>query len=365
VRIVIFNWRDLEHPQAGGAERSTHTLAAGLALRGHSVTWFTSRHRGSTARERRAGYDVVRFGNQLTCRVHALLWLRAHSTKFDVVIDEVNTLPFFSTWIFRPVVLWIHQIAKEVWLKEAPAVVGQIGYRIEPWLMSVYREAPVATVSQSSAASLEQLGLRGPVHVIENALRPPVERTSSPKYGRIGYVGRLAPSKRVDDIIRAVAIVRRSVPQAQLFIVGRGDATEERRLAEVARRLSLDDAVVFCGQLSDEKRDEVLDSLDVLAMASVREGWGLVVSEAARFGVPSAVYPVAGLVDSVQHGETGLVSAAETPEALASCLLDIIKDRAMRARLGAGSMRYIEQFSKERFVSRFEALLQDVISAVS
>ena len=356
--VVIFNWRDLPHPRAGGAEVVTHVLAAGLAARGHQVICFTSRHNGAPMREERDGYAVERHGNEITCRLHAFAWLRARARSFDVVIDEVNTLPFLSRFATgRPVVLWLHQIAREVWLAEAPPVIGRVGYALEPMLLALYRGLPIITGSQSSAQSFACVGLTAPARIAQYPLAPPEPARATPRFARIGYVGRITPSKRIDHIIRALAIVRVSVPEAELLIIGGGAERERRRLVALAQRLGVAEIVTFAGRVSEPRRDELIRSCDVLAMTSLREGWGLVVSEAARFRVPSVVYPVAGLIDSVDHGVTGLVAAAPDPGALAADLVRVIGDRALRERLGTAASERLRPFSAQRFVADFERIL--------
>ncbi|HEY9085186.1 MAG TPA: glycosyltransferase family 4 protein [Candidatus Tyrphobacter sp.] len=358
MNIVIFNWRDLEHPKAGGAEVVTHALASGLAQRGHRVTWFTSRHPRASEQQERDGYAVVRRGGELTCRFHALAWLRRRSDEFDAVVDEVNTLPFLSRFATRrPVILWLHQLAREVWLAEAPPIVGRVGYAFERPMLALYRGLPIVTGAASSARSFAAMGLAGAT-VIPYPLPPPDDLSrSQPEIGRVGCVGRVAASKRIDHIIRALAIVREQIPEAELIVIGGGPAKERRRLEALARNLGVERAVTFTGRVSRDERDALMRSFDVLAMASLREGWGLVVSEAARFCVPSVVYPVAGLIDSVQDGVTGLVTVNQTPEALDADLMRLIEDRALRDRLGNAAAEYLLSFSEERFVGEFERLL--------
>ncbi len=359
MRIVIFNWRDIGHPKAGGAEIATHILARGLARRGHRVTWFTSRHPNSRPVESRDGYRIVRQGSEITCRFRGFVWLRRNRKRVDVVVDEVNTLPFLSRFA-KPghVVLWMHQLAREVWLAEAPPLIGRLGYLAEPFLMKLYQDMPIITISQSSAASFAEFGLRGPISVAEISLLPPIlDATANATAGRIGYVGRVTPSKRIGDIIKALAIVKHSVPMAQLFIVGCGPPGELRRLRAVASAQHVASDVFFAGRLDEGKRDGLMSSFYVLAMTSLREGWGLVVSEAARYGVPSVVYSVPGLVDSVQHLQTGLIAKSATPECLASEILTLMNDEPLRNELGRNAQRYLRQFDDSRFVGRVEAVL--------
>jgi len=356
VRVVIFNWRGPTAPKGGGAEHVTDVLASGLAARGHIVSWFTSRANGEAARETRSGYTVLRAGSELTCRLHAAAWLVRNRTAYDVIVDEVNTLPFLSPWIAgKRVVLWIHQLAREVWNAEAPAAVGWFGRLMERPMLSIYARTPVVTGAPSSAASFGDLRF-GPVRIVEYPLPRP-EAAAVPVRNSIGFVGRIAPSKRIDHIISALERVRRSIPDAHLSVVGAGDSDETARLRKVASELGVESAVTFHGRVSMHERDALMRSFDVLALASLREGWGLVVSEAARFAVPSVVYPVAGLVDSVQDGRTGIVVSDEQPQALADGLIRVISNRALRNELGLQAMQFLEPFTEERFVDRFEQVL--------
>lgn len=366
MRIVIFNWRDIVHVRAGGAEVATDQLARGLTARGHQVTLFTSAAAGFPAEETRGGYSVVRRGNELTCRMHAAVWLMRHRGSVDVVIDEVNTLPFLSPLIAGSrTAVWMHQLAREVWLSEAPPIVGHAGYLLEPLLLSIYRRRPIVTISQSSAQSFREFGLRGPITVAEIALRAAEPHAAQSVYGRIGYVGRLVPSKRVDDIVRAFARVRENEPRSELYLVGGGPEKYANALRRLGAALGVADGIRMMGRVDAQTRDDVVRSLDVLVMASRREGWGLVVSEAARFGVPSVVYPVPGLVDSVVNGETGLITESPTPGALADALLRVIRDRSLRARLADGAMHYLERFDEERFVGTIERVLSGIANRTS
>jgi glycosyltransferase involved in cell wall biosynthesis len=96
----------------------------------------------------------------------------------------------------------------------------------------------------------------------------------------------------------------------------------------------------------------MLASLDCLAMASAREGWGRVVSEAARYGVPSVGYDVYGLRDAIVDGETGLLVGEQRPEALASAIERLIDDPSLRNRLGAAAAEYLRGFTYGIFEER-------------
>lgn len=361
MRIVLFNWRDRRHLRAGGAELYTHHALAALTSAGHECVWFSSSAPGLPDEENSAEYRVVRRGNELTCRVHAFFWLLKHRNAIDLVIDEVNTLPWLSPFIVgQKTVLLIHQIAREVWLYEAPRVIGWIGYLIEPLLLSVYRRCSVITISASSAQSLRDVGLRGEIRVVECPLQGPDPVAALPEEGRVGFIGRVTPSKRVDHIIRAVSEAVRRNDRVSLDIIGGGSEREMRRLQDLCRDLDIEDRVSFRGRVSDEERDALLRRIDVLALASVREGWGLVVSEAARCSIPTVAYGVAGLTDSVVSGETGVLVSRQSPKELAAALLDVIGDRDRRRILGKAAASRLKMYSFDRFATRLRATVENL-----
>jgi glycosyltransferase involved in cell wall biosynthesis len=358
MQVALFNWRDLRHPAAGGAEVLAHDLLVAFSKRGYTCTQIVAAAPGLPKVEAFEHYTVVRMGNAVTCRFHAAAWLWKRRDAIDVVIDEVNTLPFLSRFIAaKKTTLWIFQVAREVWWYEAPPVVAAIGYLLEPLMLRIYRSTPLVTISKSSAESLRRIGLRGPIDVIEVPLPPRAEQRAATVRERVGYVGRLVRSKRVDDIIRAFAIVARTRPNAELVIVGGGAPRIAASLQALAAELGCAGRVRFTGYVPDERRDEIMATLDCLVMASVREGWGMVVSEAARFGVPAVAYDVDGLRDAIVDGVTGLLVSQRSPEGLAEGIERILSQRDLRDRLGAAAAEYIEQFSQatfeERMVGRF------------
>jgi glycosyltransferase involved in cell wall biosynthesis len=351
--VAFFGWRDLRDPRAGGAELYAHDLLKTLAQAGYRCTLFVSHAKGQPEREEREYYTVIRRGNRVTCRFHAAAWLARNSDDIDCVIDELSTLPFLSRLVARDkTIVLVHQLAREVWWYEAPLPVAVVGHALEPLMVQIYRNAPVITVSKSSAASLREMGLRGPIEIIENPLRPPVEAASAPVRGRIGYVGRLTPSKRVDHIVRAFAILAARRPNAELWVVGGGPERTLESLRALAQRLGCADRVRFTGFIPGTERDAMLASLDCLVMASAREGWGRVVSEAARYGVPSVGYDVYGLRDAIVDGKTGLLVREQRPEALASAIERLIDDPSLRNRLGSAAAEYLRGFTYGMFEER-------------
>jgi len=130
------------NPRAGGAEFLTFEIARRLVKYGHSVEWFTASFPGAAPVEELDGVRIVRSGRQWTVHIRACLrYWRSLKGRFDVVIDEINTVPFLApVWARIPVFAMIFQLARDVWWYEAPPGLNAIGYAAEPIYLQAYRD---------------------------------------------------------------------------------------------------------------------------------------------------------------------------------------------------------------------------------
>jgi glycosyltransferase involved in cell wall biosynthesis len=175
------------------------------------------------------------------------------------------------------------------------------------------------------------------------------------------YVGRLARSKRVHDVIHAFGLYRAAARAGMLHIVGTGEPSYIDSLKRLVHRLSLQDCVVFEGLLSRAAKHQLMSQAHALLMASVREGWGLVVTEANSFGTPAVVYDVPGLRDSVRNGLTGLTVEAK-PMAMAQAMLRLWTDSTLHYSLAKEARVWSETFSFEKSTA---TLLQEIDRVVN
>ena len=338
----------------------THEIARRLVAKGDQVEWFTAAFPGALAEEDLDGIHVIRAGSQSTVHWSAFRRYRGRlRDRFDAVIDEVNTIPFFTPlWANIPCVMLIHQLAREVWWYERELPLSAIGYVAEPYYLRPYRKLPVLTVSASTKADLRRLGFEGPITIVPEGLEllsgAAISKASRPTFL---YVGRLCPSKRVSHIIHAFAAVRTTLREAVLWLVGDGDARYVRSLHHLVHRLGLSREVQFLGWLPSFEKQRRMAAAHALVMTSVREGWGLVVTEANACGTPAVVYNVAGLRDSVRNEETGLV-VEPSPARLAQGMLRLTTDSALHARLTNQARKWSHDFSFDRTAS----IMRDAIA---
>lgn len=314
MRILFLTWRDLSHPQAGGAEVYTEHVAKRWVADGHEVTLFSAAVEGRSAREQVDGYTVVRSGSRFTVYRNARQWWRhvGQYQGFDLVVDMINTVAFEAhTWITDvPTVGFIHQTCEEIWAHNAPWPASLLGRHVlEPkWLRS-YRGRHVMAVSQSTADSIARFGVTD-VTVVPEGFDPPAVIPDVPKADRptLVWCARHVPYKRPLDAIEAFTIARADVPDLQLWMLGGGPDLAATQAAAVP-------GVEVLGRVSEQEKGERMAAAHLQVATSVREGWGLVVSEAAAVGTPTVSYDVPGLRDSTRAA-LGVV-CPPTPLALA------------------------------------------------
>jgi glycosyltransferase involved in cell wall biosynthesis len=170
----------------------------------------------------------------------------------------------------------------------------------------------------------------------------------------IGNAGRLTKQKGQALLLEAAALLAKQPLPFRVLIAGAGEL--EAELKAQAERLGLSDRVEFLGFVTDMKAFH--QSIDIFALPSLWEGFGFVLAEAMCMGLPVAAFDVSSIPEVVEHGETGLLCPPKG-EALATNLLALMQDEALRRRLGArGRERVLERFEKGATFARLEECLR-------
>jgi len=180
----------------------------------------------------------------------------------------------------------------------------------------------------------------------------------------IGWVGRLDRKKRVEDVLRAAALVRTRVPNARLILIGGPDAfmpEYEAELRTLARDLGIGDIVRFLGDRPDVPR--VLAGLDVFVWLARGEGMPHVIAEAGAARLPVIATRDNGTLEQIEDGVTGLFVPHQDPAAVADTIARLAADGALRRRLGAALRDTVEhRFATDVIVPQWEALFDEVIA---
>lgn len=360
-QLLVLSWRDRSHPEGGGAELFAEEVCSRLSRRGWDVTFFTAAYPGALAEESRDGVRFVRAGGRNSVYLRgALAYLRGGLGRPDVIVDVHNGVPFFARlWARRPVVVLVHHLHREQWRMLFGPITGRIGWLIESAVSTrVHRANRYLTVSEASRRALAGIGVTPDrVTVVHNGVTaPPMPEAGKADRPTIVSLGRLVPHKQVEHLIDALATLRSRIPELHLEIVGEG--YWEPRLREHASRAGVDGSVTFHGRVDEATKFDLLSRAWVLGLPSVREGWGLVVMEAAAMGTPAVAYSSAGGPSgSIVDGHTGFL--VEEPDDMARSLGTVLTDPDLRDRLGRNARARAAEFDWEATVDGVEALIRD------
>jgi len=365
----VVNWQDRLNPHSGGAEIHLHEIFGRLAGWGHDITALVSAFPGSSEIEEVDGIEFHRVGNRFTFSLFAPPYFRKRweADAFDVIIEDLNKVPvFMPLFTEAPVVLLVHHLFGATAFREATFPVAAATWILERPIGPVFRGSPVVAVSRSTAEDLKDRGLdwEEPA-VIPNGVdldryRPGLERERFPEPTLL-YLGRLKRYKRVDLILRALAIIREREGACPEFLIA-GKGSDEDRLRTLASTLNLGDVVRFLGYVSEEEKVDLLRRCWIHVLTSPREGWGISAMEAAACGTPTVASDSPGLRDAVRDGETGVLVPHGHPVALADALMELTADRATRIAMGKTAREYAEGFAWDASARQMQAFLEDRVA---
>lgn len=336
-RLHVLAWRDLDDDDAGGSEVHADECERRWAEAGLDVLHRTSAAVGQPAVAERNGYRVVRRGSRYSVFPRTIASeLTRRMGRYDALIEVMNGVPFFSpVWCRSPRMLFLHHVHGPMWDQMLPGPLAAFGRALETRVAPpLYRRGLTATPSDATRDELIEIGFRPElVTAIPNGTDPRFSfggvKTEHPS---IVAVARLAPVKRFGLLLDAVAEARGQVPELRLTIVG--DGPDRAALAARVHELGASDWVQFTGWVEHGDLVDLYRRSWIVASASLAEGWGLSLTEAAGCRTPAVATDIRGHRSSVVDGETGiLASEVELGSAIARVLLD----HDLRERLGAAA----------------------------
>jgi glycosyltransferase involved in cell wall biosynthesis len=327
----------------GGAERWYRELAERLAADGHEVDYLTLRQWPDGEDAGVPGVRVVAVGPRMALYVNGrrrivpplrfalgvFTHLALRRGRYDVV--RVMSFPYFPLLAagalrplrrYRLVVDWFELWSRAYWREYLGAWPGEVGWRIQRLCLRVPQRA--FCFSRLHERRLRDEGLRGeltvlrglyagPVGVLSPAADPPV----------VVYAGRHIPEKRVPSIVLALQRARTTLPALKGEIYGDGPARPE--VLRLVSELGLVEAIEVPGFVSQERIEQALAGALCLVLPSSREGYGLVVVEAASYGTPSVVVagPDNAAVELIVEGINGTVIPSSSPGDIAAAIMRV------------------------------------------
>jgi len=365
MNILLLNWHDIKNTAGGGAEVYLHQIFKRLAAQGHEITLLCTQFHGAPKEEVIDGIRVLRRGNRNLFNYIVPLEYERHlrHERFDIVIDDLNKIPFYTPlYVREPLLGMVMHLFGTSIFKEASFPAASYVYSAEQLAMSVYRKTPLVAISESTRKELLSHGCRQEnIFLVPCAVNHAVYRQLtgiSRIEPIIGHVGRLKKYKSVDHLLRAFAIVLKVLPEAKLIIFGEGDGKPAfKRLSE---ELQIHHATTFTGFLPLEEKVRLLNRMQITVNTSAKEGWGLTVTEANACGAPAVASDVPGLRDAVIDNETGLLYEYGNIEQLAEKILLLLRDDHLRSRLSNGAQDYAQSLTWDKSAK----IMLDVIKQV-
>ena len=187
------------------------------------------------------------------------------------------------------------------------------------------------------------------------------------------FVGRIEPLKGIDNLIQAISIIQnkgelKCCPHNLVIVGGDPHAKPEEMNAEMARlldmveNLGIKNFVIFLGKQDQHMLPYYYSAAEVVVMPSHYESFGMVALEAMACGTPVVASQVGGLAFLVRDGETGFVVPGNDVETLAKRLIELIKDKGLRNKLGAKSAEYAQMYSWEKISQNMIEVYHQVLN---
>jgi glycosyltransferase involved in cell wall biosynthesis len=362
----------------GGAERWYRNLAEQLATRGHSVTYLTLRQWPEGEEAAVPGVEVRAVGPRMdlysggTRRIlpalvfgaGVFLHLLRRGRRYDVV--HTGSFPYFGLLVaavarrlhrYRLFVDWIEIWTAAYWREYLGTLAGTVGWWIQRAAIRTRHRA--FCFARLHADRLQALGYRGNVVVLDGlyagGARPP-----QPAEPVVVFAGRHIPEKRVPALVPALVEARGRVPELEAEIYG--DGPDREQVVRLVEESGMNGAVRVPGFVAAEEIQRAVSRALCLALPSRREGYGLVVVEAAAAGTPSIVVrdPDNAAAELVDEGENGFLAPSAAPSDLADAIVRVYeRGEELRASTREWYARNERRLSIETSVERVIAAYED------
>ena len=364
--ILSLSWRDIRSSKSGGAEVHTHEMLRRLDKTKYRVSHFAPYEDGLEKREIIDGVLYIRRGNIISVIYKAWRYYLRNSDKIDIVIDQCNTHRFFTPfWVNKKKrIFYIHQLTREIWDINAKFPFNLIGKWSENFLLRLNRHDDVITVSEDTQRELHSLGFDGNFCIVHNGVSfKPWDKSewlSKEDCPTFIYVGRYSAYKGINVAIEALGKLKKNYFDAKLWILGKKDeAFIEKELMTVCRKYNLkwDEDIIAYGFVSEEEKLELLSRAHALVFLSIREGWGIPVTEAGCVGTPCIAFNSPGIAEAVNYGEAGYLCETNTSDEVYRQMVRVIENKEEYANIQDKAYSFSSKFQWEKSGKVFELFI--------
>jgi len=359
MKLLWFSWKDMKNPLAGGAELVTHQLCAHAVKAGHEVILLCAGYPGAAPEEMYSGYKIIRVGGRLSVYPAAANYYKANLRGWaDLVIEEINTIPFFTQlYVKEPRFVLFYMLCREIWFYQMFFPASLIGYLIEPLYLLFLNRNRILTISESTKHDLMRFGFPE-----KNITIIPIGLETEPVSSLKGLqkfedptvlsLGTIRDMKQTLDQVKAFNLAKAQIPNLKMKIAGGGAGPYFNNVMKAVKTSPYSADIEYLGRVSTEEKAAVMRKSHVIAVTSVKEGWGLIVNEANSQGTPAVTYDVDGLRDSNRNNETGLV-VAPNPKALAAGIVTLLSNPEMYEAYRTAGWEWSKDLTFENSYKKF------------
>ena len=367
-KICVVSYRDMKHPEAGGAEVIIQEVFGRLADQGHEVVLLTGAFKGGESRDRIGNLEIHRVGNQYNFNFVAPRYLKKNlaSRGFDVVAEDINKIPLYLPKHTKaPVLAIVPHLFGTTVFQQAPFPLAAYVYLYERFIPTVYKDCMFSVLSKTTQDDLAARGLpRQNLRIIyggmDHDLYGPSPIPVSDRPRRMVYLGRLKKYKCIEYPILALPKILEAAPDTEYWIVGEGDYKED--LERIAREQGVADHVKFCGFVGGKDKVDLLHQTRILAYTSPKEGWGLSVIEAGACGVPVIASDSPGLKESVVHEKTGYLVPHGDIGILAQRTAKLLTDDTLAESMAQEGIKWAATFNWEASARKTLDLIDELVA---
>lgn len=366
MNILWFTWKDLKHPEAGGAEVLNEEHAKRLAKDGHHVTLLVGGFKGGRHTEVINGYTVIRVGNKYNLFWEAFRYYRRHLRGWDdLVIEEINTAPFMTQWYTKnPRVIYMYQTCRKIWFHEIAFPMSIIGYVAEPLYLWLMRKNTLFTESKSTKDEAMKFGFNSKkIHIIPVGIEVSGAKRTSPepadkfKDPTILSLGTIRSMKQTLHQIKAFEIAKQLQPNLKMKLAGAAVGAYGADVLAYLKNSPYTNDIEYLGRVDARAKKTLMSRAHLITVTSIKEGWGLIVTEAGYYGTPAVVYNADGLRDSVIHNKTGIICRHNSPEDLAHQIFALINNKKRYKIMQKNVMTYSRKFTFDSAYKEFKKYL--------
>lgn len=364
MNILWFSWKDTNHPQAGGAEVVSFNLMKRLVKNGYRVRLITAHYDGANDKDTVEGVEIYRVGGRFSVYLKAYGLYKKQFKKWpDLMIDEMNTIPFgCGIYGKQRSVLLTYQLARRVWFYQMPFPVSLIGYIVEPiylFILSRFYKT-IVTESESTRTDLQKYGFKGKgIHVFRVGIDlSPLKKLESKKNpNHILFLGSVRPMKQTLDAIKAFECAHENDPKLRLLIAGDANGKYANKITKYINNSKHKEVIEVLGRVPQETKMQLMRNAAVILVTSIKEGWGLIVTEANSQGTIAIAYDNDGLRDSVQAGVSGILVKSGDYESMGLQINQLVTNPAGAEMMRHNALKLSKQYT-------FDNSYKDFVAAV-